>query len=111
MTMKKIFILLPFLLASCASTKLVAPDLEVIYTRKNKNVGGVVVYNPHGLKMLVNSRKSKAMTRMRNVCLPAPYEITKEEIKSVAEADRQYKGNPELLAGRTAKFIEFQCIR
>ena len=109
--LKAILLLNLFLITSCASTKLVAPDLEVIYTKKNRNVGGVVVYNPHGLSALVNSRKSHAMTRMRTACLPAAYEVIKEEIKKVAEANAKYKGNPELFAGRTVKFLEFECVQ
>jgi hypothetical protein len=104
-------ILLLLNLISCASTKLVAPDLEVIYTQRNRNVGGVVVYNPHGLSTLVNARKSHAMTRMRTVCLPAAYEVTKEDMRRVSDENKKYKGNPELFAGRMVKFLEYKCIR
>jgi|SaaInlStandDraft_2_1057019.scaffolds.fasta_scaffold152191_1 hypothetical protein len=100
-----------FVVGSCASSKLVAPDLELIYTKKNKNVGGVVVYNPHGLSNVVNSRKSHALTRMRTACLPSAYEVIKEQIKKIAEVNTKYKGDLELFAGRTAKFLEYRCIR
>jgi hypothetical protein len=63
------------------------------------------------MSTLVNSRKSKAMTRMRSVCLPSAYEIVKEEMKKISEANQKYKGNPELFAGRTVKFLEYKCIQ
>ncbi|MBT7609979.1 MAG: hypothetical protein HN576_09495 [Bacteriovoracaceae bacterium] len=107
---KFIFFIFLLKLVSCASTKLIAPDLEVIYTNKNKNVGGIVVYNPHGLSTLANARKSEAMTRMRTVCLPAAYEVTKEKMRRVSNVNKKYKGNPELFTGRMVKFLEYSCI-
>ncbi len=106
-----LLILSALLISSCASTKLIAPDLEVIYTKNKKNTGGIVVYNPHGISLLVNSRKSAAMARMRKACSPAPYEIIKEELKKVSELNQKYKGAPELIAGRTVKRLEYKCIQ
>jgi len=108
------FLLISLLfLTSCASTtKGVAPDLELINTKKGKSVSGVVVYNPHGLNQLVSMRRNKAVSRIRKVCHPYPYRITKEETARPASRSEKYKNtNVHLLTGRTVRFVDFDCVR
>jgi hypothetical protein len=112
--MKYIFSLLSLsLLAGCGShsaTDIVAPKLEVIVTKDNKNIGGTVVYNPHGLEQLVNARRNSAMMRMREICGNGHYKITQEETAKPEERDATYEGNPSLLTGSSVRFVDFDCV-
>lgn len=103
-------LLLLFLFVSCASTKFVAPDLEVIYTKDGKPIGGVVVYNHNGLEQLVTQRRGKALKRMREACAPGVYRIVKETVQKPSERDSKYEGNMEVFAGRKVKFIDYECV-
>lgn len=105
-----IFSLLLFTLSSCSTTSLVAPDLEKIRQKDGKNTGGVVVYNPHGLKQLVEARRNQAFKRMRAVCDPKTFEITNEENDLPEKRNPKYKDNITSLTGKTVRFIEFNCV-
>ncbi|MCO4795194.1 MAG: hypothetical protein KC493_15865 [Bacteriovoracaceae bacterium] len=102
--------LILFFIVSCASTKFVAPDLEVIHTRDGKSIGGVVVYNHNGIKQLVVQRKGQAIKRMRHACSPGAYRIVKETIQKPSDRDPKYKGNMEIFSGRKVKFIDYECV-
>jgi hypothetical protein len=106
------FLSLVFLTSCSSITRGVAPDLEVIYTKKGKNHAGVVVYNPHGLKQLVSMRRNKAITRVRKVCHPYPYRITQEEtVKPSVRSSKYENTNIQLVTGRTVRFIDFNCVK
>lgn len=98
------------LLFSCSTTSLVAPDLEEVYRDDGKNTGGVVVYNPHGLKQLVDARRNQAFKRMRAVCKPLTFEITNEENDRPENRNPKYKDNITNLTGKTIRFVEFDCV-
>lgn len=114
--MSRFFLPLIFLTAtlsfSCASpnVKVLAPELEKIYTKKGENIGGIVVYNPHGPERLENARRNQAKSRMREICGEKSFSITKEENARPAERVEKYRNQPELLGGRTIRFIDFKCI-
>ncbi len=100
-------------LASCAATtRGVAPDLEITNTKKGKAIGGIVVYNPHGLKQLVSMRRNKAISRIRTACHPYPFRIKNEETAKPSAYSDKYKGtNVHLLTGRTIRFVNFNCVK
>lgn len=110
--MKPTFILslLVFTLSSCSTTSLVAPDLEKVHQEDGTNTGGVVVYNPHGLKQLVEARRNQAFKRMRAVCDPNTFEITNEENDRPEKRNPKYKDNITSLTGKTVRFVEFNCV-
>lgn len=91
-------------------TDMMAPKLEEIIEKDGKNHAGVVVYNPHGIDQLTKARRNKALMRAREVCNPRNYQITKEIVQKPEERDARYKGNPELFAGGSLMFVEFDCI-
>ena len=109
--MKKISLLLILgLFSSCSSTtKLAAPELEVVETKDGRVVGGVVVYNPHGLKQLVDARRNQAFKRMREVCQPLTFRITNEENAKPEEKNKKYSGNITAITGNTVRFVEYRC--
>lgn len=106
-----IFFILSALISGCASTtKGIAPELEVILTKKGKNVGGTVVYNPYGIDQLTKMRRNKAVSRMRAVCHPTPFKIVKEETLAPEDRKEKYGGNMKVLIGSKVRFIDFECI-
>jgi len=111
--MKKIVSLtiLAAIFSGCGSiVKSIAPDLEVINTRKGKSVGGTVVYNPYGIEQLTRMRRNKAVSRMRTACHPAPFKIVKEETLPPEERVEKYSGNMKAIMGSKVRFIDFDCI-
>ena len=107
----KVFLPLAFILiTSCATTKFIAPKLEEIHTKKGKNVGGIVVYNPHGIQRLVQARRNSAISRMREVCDPGVFKIVKEKTAKPGERNPKYKGNVEIFAGRNVRFVNYKCV-
>lgn len=111
--MKNIISLLLFtaIFTGCASTtKGIAPELEVILTKKGKNIGGTVVYNPYGIEQLTKMRRNKAISRIRAVCHPTPFKIINEETLAPEERKEKYAGNMKLLIGTKVRFIDFECI-
>ena len=86
-----------------------APELEVIHTKDGKNVGGVVVYNPHGIEQLVRARRNSAISRIREVCDPGTFKITKEETAKPGDRNPKYQGNAEIFAGRSVRFLDYKC--
>lgn len=99
-----------FLLSSCATTKLAAPDLEVVESKDGKVVGGTVVYNSLGLEQIVDQRRNQAFKRMRDLCEPRGYKITKEETNTPASRNAKYgEGNSKLITGSKVRFVDFKC--
>jgi len=99
-----------FILFSCSTTSLVAPDLEKVYQEDGQNSGGVVVYNPHGLKQLVEARRNQAFKKMRSVCRPQTFEILNEENDKPQNRNEKYKDNITNLTGNTVRFVEYKCV-
>ncbi len=98
------------LLSSCATTKFAAPDLEVIESQNGKVVGGTVVYNALGLEQIVDQRRNQAFKRMRDVCKPQGYKITKEETNTAASRNPKYgENNSKLVTGTKIRFVDFKC--
>lgn len=99
------------ILGACSNPQIqvLQPELEKIYTQRGKNIGGVVVFNHHGPKRLVESRRNKALSRIRLICDPKGHQITKEESVKPSHRVEKYKDQPELLGGRTITFIDFDC--
>ncbi|ATH08677.1 hypothetical protein BIY24_12180 [Halobacteriovorax marinus] len=111
--MKKLFLLtfVAAIFSGCGSvTKGIAPELEIILTKKGRNVGGTVVYNPYGIEHLTKMRRNKAIARMRSVCHPAPYKIVNEETLAPEERKEKYSGNMKVLMGKKIRFIDFECF-
>ncbi|OUR96490.1 hypothetical protein A9Q84_09070 [Halobacteriovorax marinus] len=111
--MKKIISLtiLAAIISGCGSmTKGIAPELEVINTRKGKHMGGTVVYNPYGIEQLTKMRRNKAISRMRSACHPAPHRIVNEETLAPEERNEKYGGNMKAFMGSKVRFIDFECI-
>lgn len=98
------------IMSACSTTSFVAPDLEKVYQDNGSNTGGVVVYNPHGLKQLVEARRNQAFKRMRSVCKPQTFEIVNEENDRPENRDKKYNENITNLTGKTIRFIEFKCV-
>lgn len=98
-----------FFLSSCSTTKLAAPDLEVIETEDGRIVGGTTVYNPHGIKQLIDARRNQAFKRMREVCQPLTFRITKEENAKPSDRNKKYSGNITTVTGNTVRFIDYRC--
>lgn len=107
---KTLILSILFLFASCSTTSFVAPELEKVYQDDGQNSGGVVVYNPHGLKQLVEARRNQAFKRMRAVCKPLTFEIINEENDQPENRNPKYKENVSSLTGKTVRFVEYECV-
>lgn len=111
--MKKLILLLlatAFISACSSITSGIAPELEVILTKKGKNIGGTVVYNPYGIEHLTKMRRNKAIARMRSVCHPTPFKIVKEETLAPEEKKEKYGGNMKVFIGSKVRFIDYECV-
>lgn len=102
-------LLATLLLSSCSTTKLAAPDLEVIETEDGRVVGGTTVYNPHGIKQLIDARRNQAFKRMREVCQPLTFRIVKEENAKPSARNKKYSGNITTVTGNTVRFLDYRC--
>lgn len=99
------------LFSACSTTRMAAPDLEKTITdSEGTNTGGIVVYNPHGVKQLVEARRNQAFKRMRKVCDPLIFDITDEENDVPENRNPKYKDNITAVTGKTVRFIEFRCV-
>ena len=106
------YILLLATLSSCAFMNGVAPDLEIILTKKSKVIGGTVVYNPLGIQALVSRRRESALSRIRKVCQKSPYNIIKEETTLATNRNEDYKGDHmSIFASKKLRFVDYECVR
>ena len=106
-----LLISLSAIISSCGSNaRNIAPDLEFILTKKGKNVGGTVIYNPYGIEQLVRMRRNKAVSRMRSTCHPQPYKIIKEETAAPESRNEKYAGNMKAIMGSKVRFIDYECV-
>ena len=109
---KQMILLTTLLLSlySCAGHDIQAlnTSYEKTYTQQGRNIGGFVVYNPHGLKQLTDARRNKAISRVREVCSGQTYQITGEKNQMIAERLPKHP-QPDPLGGRPLRFIDFIC--